>query len=246
MSNENARAALITGASSGIGRAIADRLIAHGCRVVTCDISEAHLADFRAAHPHAHAVPADVASEQDVDSIFDVVRQELGGLDILVNNAGGFDFMSPIVDVRPEGWNKIVDLNLSSVFHATQFAARHMVESGRGSIINIASAAGIQGFPTVSYYSAAKGGVIMLTQATAKELASANVRVNAIAPGFMVTQMTEAVTSDAGMLKLLEDRIPMKRFGRAEEVVGTAIFLASDAGSYVTGATVVVDGGATA
>jgi NAD(P)-dependent dehydrogenase (short-subunit alcohol dehydrogenase family) len=242
--------ALVTGASRGLGRTIAVAMASAGADVALAARSESDLGavakEIADIGRRSLVMPTDVRERDQVEDMVSRCVRDLGGLDVLVNNAGGFDFMASVADVRPEGWDKAVELNLSSVFHATQFAARHMLASGRGSIVNVASAAGIQGLPFVSYYSAAKGGVILFTQAIAKELATSNVRVNAIAPGFMVTQMTEPVRSDAGMLKLLEDRIPMKRFGRAEEVVGAAIFLASDASSYVTGTTVVVDGGATA
>lgn len=244
------RVALVTGASRGLGRAIALGMARAGADVGLAARSEGDLQtvakEIADLGRRSLVIPTDVRRREQIEEMVGRCIRDLGGLDVLVNNAGGFSFMSPLVDVRPEGWDKIVELNLSSAFHATQFAARHMLESGRGSIVNIASAAGIQGFPTASFYSAAKGGVIMLTQATAKELADSNVTVNAIAPGFMVTQLTAAVTSDPATLEFLESRIPMKRFGRAEEVVGAAIFLASDAASYVTGATVLVDGGATA
>ncbi len=244
------RVALVTGASRGIGRAIALGMARAGADVGLAARSEADLESVAKAIAdmgrRSIVIPTDVRDRTQIEQMVQRCLQELGRLDVLVNNAGGFNFLSPVVDVRPEGWDKILNLNLSSVFHATQLAARHMLGSGGGSIINMASAAGLQGVPFLSFYSAAKAGVKMLTQATAKELAESNVRVNAIAPGFVATQLTESATSDPATLEMLQSRIPMKRLGETEEIVGAAIFLASDAAAYVTGTTLVVDGGATA
>ncbi len=153
--------------------------------------------------------------------------------------------MAPLVSLRPSGWDKLRTLNLDSVFHATQLAAQAMVDQG-GSIIQIASVAGVQGAQGLSPYSAAKGGVRLFTQAVAKELAGSNVRVNSIAPGWIDTPLNEWMTKDEATLKYAESMIPMGRLGTAEEIVGAAIYLASDASSFVTGTTLVVDGGQTA
>jgi 2-deoxy-D-gluconate 3-dehydrogenase len=170
----------------------------------------------------------------------------LGGLDILVNNAGGSRFASPLVDLRPEGWDKVLTLNLDSVFHATQAAARHMAGHGGGSIIQIASVAGVQGAPRLSFYSAAKGGVRLMTQAVAKELAHSGVRVNSIAPGWVATDLNQSLRADESTDARIKSSIPMGRWGRPEEIAGAAIYLASDASSFVTGTTIVVDGGESA
>jgi NAD(P)-dependent dehydrogenase (short-subunit alcohol dehydrogenase family) len=154
--------------------------------------------------------------------------------------------MAPVVTLRPEGWDKLRTLNLDSVFHATQIGAQAMLASGGGSIIQISSVAGIQGAQGLSPYSAAKAGVIMFSQAIAKELAGSNVRVNSIAPGWIDTPLNEWMTSDEGTLREAEKMIPMGRLGTAEEIVGAAIYLASDAASFVTGTTLVIDGGQTA
>jgi NAD(P)-dependent dehydrogenase (short-subunit alcohol dehydrogenase family) len=244
------RVVLVTGASRGIGRAIALGMARAGADVGLAARSEGDLEavakDIADSGRRSLVIPTDVRDRNQIEQMVERCVQELGGIDVLVNNAGGFNFMSSFADLRPEGWNKVLDLNLSSVFHASQVAARYMLDAGRGSIINMASAAGLQPLPLLSFYSVAKSGVITLTQAAAKELAGSNVRVNAIAPGFMATDLTESVTSDPGLSKMIEDRIPMKRFGQAEEVVGAAIFLAADAASYVTGTTLILDGGATA
>ena len=244
------KVALVTGASRGIGRAIAIGFAEAGADVAVAarsvDDLETLAKEIDAAGRKALVVPTDVTDRESIQATVDKTVAELGGLDILVNNAGGSNFMSPIVSMRPAGWDKIRTLNLDSVFHATQIGAQAMVASGGGSIIQIASVAGIEGAQGLSMYSAAKGGVRLFSQAVAKELAGSNIRVNSIAPGWIDTPLNEWMTSDEGTLKEAEKMIPMGRIGQADEVVGAAIFLASDASSFVTGATLVVDGGQTA
>jgi NAD(P)-dependent dehydrogenase (short-subunit alcohol dehydrogenase family) len=154
--------------------------------------------------------------------------------------------MSPIIGLRPDGWDKALALNLDSVFHATQLGAQAMLAGGGGSIIQISSVAGITGAPTLSYYSAAKGGVRLMSQAVAKELATSNIRVNSIAPGWVATDLNAFAHNDDNLRKSIEETVPMNRFAQPEEIVGAAIFLASDAASYVTGTTLVIDGGQSA
>ena len=194
----------------------------------------------------AIVVPTDVTEREQIETLVKRTVDELGGLDVLVNNAGGTKFMAPITTLRPDGWDKAINLNLNSVFHATQLAAQHMVANGGGSIIQISSVAGIIGTQSLSYYSAAKGGVRLFSQSVAKELAESNVRVNSISPGWVATDLNSNLRVDEATSKFATDMVPMKRWGEAEEIVGPAIFLASDASSFVTGATLVVDGGQTA
>ena len=242
--------ALVTGASRGIGRAIAIGFAEAGADVAVAARSEGDLEtlakEIDAAGRRALVVPTDVRSRDAIQAMVDKTVAELGGLDILVNNAGGSNFMSPLVALRPEGWDKLRTLNLDSVFHATQIGAQAMLASGGGSIIQIASVAGIQGAQGLSPYSASKGGVRFFSQAVAKELAGSNIRVNSIAPGWIDTPLNEWMTSDEGTLREAEKMIPMGRIGQADEIVGAAIYLASDASTFVTGATLVVDGGQTA
>ena len=244
------KVAIVTGASRGIGRAIALGFAEAGADVAVAARSEGDLEtlakEIDALGRKALVLPTDVRDRAAIQTMFDRTVAELGGLDILVNNAGGSNFMSPIVGLRPEGWDKLRTLNLDSVFHCTQIGAQKMVESGGGSIIQIASVAGIQGAVGLSPYSASKAGVIMFSQAVAKELAGSNVRVNSIAPGWIDTPLNEWMTSDEGTLREAEKMIPMGRIGSAEEIVGGALYLASDASSFVTGATIVIDGGQTA
>lgn len=244
------KVALVTGASRGIGRAIAIGFAEAGADVALAARTEADLEtlakEVDAAGRKALVLPTDVRERSAIEHMIDRTVAEFGHLDILVNNAGGSNFMSPVVGLRPEGWDKLRTLNLDSVFHATQIAAQKMVEGGGGSIIQIASVAGIQGAQGLSPYSAAKAGVIMMSQAIAKELGGSNIRVNSIAPGWIDTPLNEWMTSDEATLREAEKMIPMGRIGRADEIVGAAIFLASDASSFVTGATIVIDGGQTA
>lgn len=245
------KVAIVTGASRGIGRAVASGFAVAGADVAVAARSEEDLntlaKEIGEMGRRALVVPTDVTQREDIETLVNRTVDELGRLDILVNNAGGSNFMAPLVSVRPTGWDKMLNLNLNSVFHATQLAAQKMVEAGTGgSIIQMASVAGLQGAQGLSFYSAAKGGVRLMTQAIAKELATSNIRVNSIAPGWIDTPLNEWMTSDEAMLEMAEGMIPMGRLGKAEEIVGAAIFLASDASSYVTGTTIVVDGGQTA
>lgn len=244
------KVALVSGASRGIGRAVALGFAGAGADVAVAARSQDDLeqlaSEIEAAGRRALVVPTDVTDRAQAEDMVARTAQELGALHVLVNNAGGTRFMAPLVNMRPDGWDKVIDLNLSSVFTTTQAAARHMIESGGGSIVQIASVAGIEGAQGLSNYSAAKGGVIMFTKAVAKELATSNVRVNAIAPGWVATDLNSDLRRDESSDRFIRDMIPMDRWGDPEEIVGPAIFLACDASSFMTGATLVVDGGQTA
>jgi len=244
------KVALVTGASRGIGRAISLGLAEAGADVAVAARSEADLEtlvkEIETIGRKAVAIPTDIRERGQIASMIDRAATELGGLHVLVNNAGGSNFMSPLTTLRPEGWDKLRNLNLDSVFHATQLGAQKILESGGGSIVQIASVAGRIGAPGLSPYSAAKAGVIAFSQAVAKELAGSNIRVNCIAPGWVATAMNEFITSDENLIKSAEAMIPMGRFARPDEMVGAAVFLASDASSYITGTTIVIDGGQTA
>jgi NAD(P)-dependent dehydrogenase (short-subunit alcohol dehydrogenase family) len=241
------KVSVVTGASRGIGRAIALGLADAGSNVAVAARTESDLEtlvkEIEGLGRNALSVPTDVLDRTAIETLLDRAIDELGGLDVLVNNAGGTRFVAPITTLRPEGWDKIIDLNLNAVFHATQLAAQRMIDRGGGSIIQISSVAGVQGAEGLSFYSAAKAGVRLMTQAVARELASSGVRLNSIAPGWIATDLNANMWSDEGIRQSMEDMIPMGRFGRAEEIVGPAVFLASDAASFVTGATLVVDGG---
>ena len=243
------KVAIVTGASRGIGRAIVLGFAKAGADVALAARSESDLEtlakEIDGMGRKAIVIPTDVTDRDQIRSLVDRTVEGLGGLDVLVNNAGGTRFMAPIVSLRPEGWDKVMKLNLDSVFIATQAGAQAMLEKG-GSIIQISSVARIEGAQELSFYSAAKGGVRLMSQAVAKELAPAGVRVNSIAPGWIATDLNAAMMEDESARTFAESMVPMGRIGDADEIVGAAIFLASDASSYVTGATIVVDGGQTA
>lgn len=243
------KVALVTGASRGLGRSIALGYAEAGADVAVAarsvDDLETLAKEIDGTGRRALTVETDVTERDQIERMIGRTVDELGRLDVLVNNAGGSNFASPLIGLRPAGWDKIIGLNLDSVFHATQLGAQAMLESGGGSIIQMASVAGIEGAPGLSMYSAAKGGVRLFTQAVAKELAASGVRVNSIAPGWIDTPLNDWMTNDEGTLREAEKMIPMGRIGRPEEIVGAAIYLASDASSFVTGATLVIDGGQT-
>ncbi|HVL65281.1 MAG TPA: SDR family NAD(P)-dependent oxidoreductase [Actinomycetota bacterium] len=244
------KVAVVTGASRGIGRAIAVGFAQAGADVAVAARSapdlDALVDEIEGTGTRGLAVPTDVTERAQIEALIDRTVSTFGGIDILVNNAGGTRFMAPIVALRPEGWDKAMRLNLDSVFHATQLAAQRMVERGGGSIIQVSSIAGLEGAQGLSFYSAAKGGVRLLSQAVAKELATSKVRVNSIAPGWVATDLNANMRQDEASDRFITDMIPMGRWGDVDEIVGAAIFLASDAASFVTGTTLVVDGGQTA
>lgn len=244
------KTAIVTGASRGIGRSIAIAFAEAGADVAVAARSVADLEslakEIETIGQKALVVATDVTSRDSIQEMVDKTVATFGGLDILVNNAGGSNFTSPLLGMKPKGWDKIRTLNYDSVFHCTQLGAQAMLDSGGGSIIQIASVAGISGAPGLSMYCGAKGGVRLFTQAVAKELAASGIRLNSIAPGWIDTPLNEWATSDEGALREMEKMIPMGRIGKPEEITGAAIYLASDASSFVTGATLVIDGGQTA
>ena len=243
--------ALITGANKGIGFETARQLGAQGMTVLAAarDEERGRAAEraLRDGGADAQFVQLDVTDAKSVQRAAEWIEAEYGRLDVLVNNAG-IDIIKPVEEVTGEEYQKIIDINLSGYFHCSQFAGRHMLEHGGGSIINnssIASTAGIHGLVA---YSAAKGGVNMLTRVMAAEWATRGVRVNAIAPGYFDNIMRDAGTEHARPEKQEQVKrfTPMERRGRPNELVGPVLFLASDASSYVTGNILFVDGGYTA
>jgi NAD(P)-dependent dehydrogenase (short-subunit alcohol dehydrogenase family) len=192
------------------------------------------------------AVPGDVTVPAEVDQVVGEVVDNLGQIDILVNNAGGPLFNAPFLDMRPEGWSRLIDLNLTSVASCCRAVGAHMVKRGTGSIINMGSPATLRAWPAIAAYSAAKAGVLNLTQVLAQEWAGAGVRVNIISPGWIKTDVNEAfATNERASTQICSD-VPLGRWGTVDDVLGAAIWLASDAASYVTGAHIAIDGGLTA
>ena len=242
--------ALVTGASRGIGQAIAVTLAEAGADLALVARGEEGLAataEQVAGHGRkAFVIAADVTDADAVSRAVAAAIEQLGHVDIVVNNAGGSNFMVPFLDLRLSGWDKLLQLNLTSAMYVCHAIGRHLAERGRGSVINVASVAGLTASPLVSPYGAAKAGLIALTRTLAVEWAASGVRVNALCPGWTATELNRNLWGDEAASKATIASVPMQRWGRAEEMTGPALFLASDASSYMTGQVLVVDGGQTA
>lgn len=239
------KAALVTGASRGIGRAVAIALAKKGYAVaVNYAGSQKAAEDVKAAIEaeggRAIVIQGDVSKAEDVEKVFAAVKTEFGRLDVLVNNAG-ITRDSLLLRMKEENWDAVIDTDLKSGFLAIKAAAPIMMKQRKGAIINIASVVGITGNVGQINYSAAKAGVIGMTKTAAKELAARGIRVNAVAPGFIETSMTDVIPE-----KIREDMIhsvPLGRMGQAEDVANAVCFLASEEASYITGQVLKVDGG---
>ncbi|MEB3230036.1 MAG: 3-oxoacyl-[acyl-carrier-protein] reductase [Leptolyngbyaceae bacterium] len=235
--------AVVTGASRGIGRATALALAEQGATVVvnyarSSQAAVEVVAQIEGMGRSAIALQADVSQEDQVDALFKTVMEKYGRVDVLVNNAG-ITRDTLLMRMKPDDWNAVISLNLTGVFLCIKAVTKPMLKQRSGRIINVASVVGLMGNPGQANYSAAKAGIIGLTKTVAKELSSRGVTVNAIAPGFIATDMTEEVAADE-----IVKHIPLGRLGTAEEVAGLIRFLAADpAAAYITGQTINVDGG---
>ncbi len=235
--------AVVTGGLSGIGAAIALRLSAEGARVVAADLSvqDQMLQNGAAAHDGVEPAPLDVTDEASVASCFAAVMAQHGRLDILVNSAGiGRDI--PFLDTSAAEFDRLIAVNLRGTFLVGQAAARHMMQSGGGAIVNIASVSGLRGNRGRAAYGASKGGVVTLSQVMAVELAQHVIRVNAIAPGPIETPLVAALHTETIRQDWLR-QMPMRRYGTPEEIAGVAAFLCSDDSSFITGHVLAADGG---
>jgi len=237
------KVAIVTGASSGIGEAIAEIFIKEGAKVVYSDING--LKDF-AETDNTLFVKCDVSNSDQIKNLIESVDDKFGRIDIIVNNAG-IGSLGGILDTDDETWHKTIEINLSGVFYGMREAAKYMKENKiKGSIINMSSILGRVGFTGAISYCASKGGIVQLTHAGALDLAAYEIRVNAIAPGFIETNMTKGVLENDQFNQLIKSSTPLGHVGSVEDIANVAIYLASDESKYVTGEVIYIDGGWTA
>ncbi len=245
------KAAIVTGGRRGIGRAIALALaeagadVTLGDRVVDDGELNAVAEGVKKLGRRALAIQADITKKADVDSLVQKTLAEFGTIDILVNNAA-MNIRAPLLELNEEGWDRVIDTDLKGYYLCSQAAGRVMVGQKRGNIVNIASTAVVDTAPEMGAYCIAKAGVVMLTRILAIELAEHNIRVNAVAPSLVKTKFSQPLWSDAETLKEIEAGIPLGRLAEPEDIVGSVLFLASEASAYITGHTIVVDGGSIA
>jgi gluconate 5-dehydrogenase len=243
------RIALVTGAGQGIGLAIAEGLAAAGAHVVLNGRDAGKLAKARdviAAAGHEASIAAfDVTDQQAVEAGVATIEAEIGPIDILINNAG-MQKRGAFVDFPAGDWHLLMATNLHSVFYVTQAVAKRMAPRGRGKIVNIGSVMSKLGRPTIVPYTASKGAVTLMTQGLAAELGKHNIQVNAIGPGYIVTELNQALIADETFSNWVKSRTPAGRWAETKELAGAAIFLSSEASNYVSGHLLMVDGGLTA
>jgi NAD(P)-dependent dehydrogenase (short-subunit alcohol dehydrogenase family) len=242
--------ALVTGGKGGIGKDIARAMAAAGADVaVSSRVAEGELQavadEILRLGRRSLAVQADVSRKKDVDNLVAKVMDEFGAIDILVNSAGIL-LKAPILETSEDVWSRLINTNLKGCFLCCQAVARRMVERKKGTIINMASALAFKALPEMGAYGISKAGIVMLTRALAQELGGYGIRVNAIAPALVQTEMSRPNWSDPIALNHIESMIPMGRIAQTSDIVGAALFLASQASSYITGDTILVTGGADA
>ena len=240
----NGKTAIVTGASRGIGAAIAHRLCEVGANVVLCSRSTESVSQTANVLKDngyiAHAMAADISKKKDVEALIEETIAQFSKIDILVNNAGITRDML-LMRLKDEDWDAVLQTNLTGTMYCTRAVLRPMIRQKSGRIINISSVIGLMGNPGQASYAAAKAGIIGLTKTTAKEVGTRGITVNAIAPGFITTDMTAKIPKEL-QNKLLE-LIPLRNFGTPDDVADAVCFLASDAARYITGQTLQVDGG---
>jgi len=242
------KVAIVTGGRRGIGRAIALDFTEAGADIVVCDRVvddgelEAVAEEIRRLGRRSLAIQADITRKGDMDNLVQRVVDEFSAVDILVNNAA-MNIVTPLLELREDGWDRIINTDLKGYYLCCQAVGKRMVDQKRGNIINMASTAAMKAAPEMGAYCIAKAGVVMLTRVLALELARYNIRVNAIAPSMVKTKFSQPLWSDPKTLKQIEAEIPLGRLAETGDIIGSALFLASDASSYVTGHTIIVDGG---
>lgn len=241
--------ALITGSSRGLGFALAQGLAEQGARVIIHGrsddtVNQAVQTIVEATGAEAFGVTFDVTRSEDVKTALTGLIETHGVPEILVNNAG-LQRRAPFIEFDPNDWDAVIATNLSSTFYVANALARHMSERGHGKIVNIGSVQSMLARQTIAPYSASKGGVVMLTKGMAADLARFNIQVNCISPGYFKTDMNTALWQDEAFNSWVESRTPAQRWGNVQELVGTLLYLCSDASSFVSGQNIFVDGGMT-
>jgi len=238
------KTAVITGASRGLGKAMALALAEAGANIVITDVLDTKEAveEIEKAGVKAMGMHLDVTSCKEIDTVIEKTVETFGQIDIFINNAGVYQ-PTPIESLKDEDWDKILEVNLKGTLCCCRAVGKQMIKQGGGNIINIASIAGLMAFAQSAAYNASKAAIIMLTKTLATEWADKNIRINAICPGIFATDMTGDLLEDKGFQTMVKTKIPMKRHAVPDELKGAALYLASEASSYTTGHALVVDGG---
>ena len=241
------KVALVTGASRGIGKATAEKLAEAGCHVVLFS-RKTHLLEevknrIQSLGSKASVVIGNVGVKEDVERLFDFIENEIGKLDILINNAGISPHFCPFVNSPEKDWHRMIDVNLKGVFYCCYKAFELLKKGEDPAVVNVSSIAGLTGIANIAVYTATKGALTIFTKSLAVEWAPHGIRVNAICPGFISTDMTAGVEANERIREQLLARIPVRRFGKPEEVAQAVLFLVSPLASYITGHCLVVDGG---
>ena len=235
---------VITGAARGIGFAIAERFCEFGALSIILDLNQEAIDEavtsLKEKGYNAEGYAADVTNSEKIAELFKAIHKKHGKIDVLINNAG-ITKDGLLMKMKESDWDLVLNVNLKGTFICTQKISRFMLKQRSGSIINIASVIGLMGNAGQANYAASKGGIIAFTKSSAKEFASRNIRVNAIAPGFIETEMTKKLSED--VVKNYKDAIPLNRMGKPQNVADLCLFLASDMSDYITGQTIQVDGG---
>jgi len=243
------KVAIVTGGSKGIGREIALAFAEAGADVVVCSRAldgqlEAVAEEIKKLGRRSLAIPTDITQKASIDNMVQRTIDEFGAIDILVNNAGLL-VVTPFLEHSEETWDQVIDTNLKGYFLCSQAVAKKMIDRKKGNIINMSSIRGLRAGRDRVAYCVSKAGVIMMTQVMALELAQYHIRVNAIAPGWIKTQLNEHLWRDPGNRKKIEATVPLGHLAEPDSIAGAALFLASDVSSYITGHTLAVDGGFT-
>lgn len=239
--------AIVTGAGRGIGKSIALGFAEAGVNVIAISRTSSEIEQtceaVQAFGVKGLPLTCDVGNALEVEETVKRALAEFGQIDILVNNAGISPFVVPIEDIREDGWNKVIHTNLNSMFFFTQQVGRQMIERRKGKVINMTSIGGVVGLPGQAAYCVSKAGIIMLTKMFALEWGKYNINVNALGPGMVETRLNEQLRQDKNIVQEVLKKIPLNRFAAADEMVGAALFLASELSSYMTGQTIFIDGG---